>query len=119
MVSRARPVSTRISRSEWLARRCSNSCRICKVSFFLWGTAFLPRIDWKEDYPETFANRRSGRPWPKSLDQFNTKNDSQQGSGSSLNRQYHIDNLGSVQATTDGSQAVETRYVTDAWGNVL
>src|SRR5579871_2115402 len=84
MVSRARPVSTRICRSEWLARKCSKSCRICKVSFFLWGTTFLPRIDWKEGYPQTFAMRRSGRPWPKSggpawpksLDQYNPKNDS-------------------------------------------
>jgi len=40
-------------------------------------------------------------------------------SGVAINRQNHLDALGSVMATTTGSQSVETDYVYDAWGNVL
>ncbi len=37
--------------------------------------------------------------------------------GTNLQRQYHLDALGSVQAITGSSQAVETAYRTDAWGS--
>jgi hypothetical protein len=40
-------------------------------------------------------------------------------SGSGKTRQHHSDALGTEVALTDGSQAIETRYQTDAWGNVL
>ena len=36
-----------------------------------------------------------------------------------LARQYHLDSRGTVAATSLGSQALETRYSTDAFGNVL
>ena len=36
-----------------------------------------------------------------------------------LARQYHLDARGTVAATSLGSQALETRYSTDAFGNVL
>ena len=36
-----------------------------------------------------------------------------------LARQYHLDARGTVAATSLGSQALETRYSTDAFGNIL
>jgi RHS repeat-associated protein len=36
-----------------------------------------------------------------------------------VDRHYHLDGLGTVQALTDGTAAVLTRYLVDAWGNVL
>ena len=36
-----------------------------------------------------------------------------------LARQYHLDARGTVAATSLGSQTLETRYATDAFGNVL
>ena len=36
-----------------------------------------------------------------------------------LARQYHLDARRTVAATSLGSQALETRYSTDAFGNVL
>ena len=36
-----------------------------------------------------------------------------------LARQYHLEAHGTVAATSLGSQALETRYSTDAFGNVL
>jgi RHS repeat-associated protein len=39
--------------------------------------------------------------------------------GSALNHVFHLDQQGSVQALSSGSQAVEKDYETDAWGNLL
>jgi RHS repeat-associated protein len=39
--------------------------------------------------------------------------------GPSLNRVYHEDAWGTVEAATDGAGALETRYATDAFGEVL
>ena len=36
-----------------------------------------------------------------------------------LARQYHLHALGTVAATSLGTQALETRYTTDAFGNQL
>jgi hypothetical protein len=36
-----------------------------------------------------------------------------------VNRAYHLDAQGPVQAITYGGQATETRYLLDAWGSVL
>ena len=36
-----------------------------------------------------------------------------------LARQYHLEAHGTVAATSLGSQTLETRYSTDAFGNVL
>ena len=36
-----------------------------------------------------------------------------------LARQYHLEAHGTVAATSLGSQGLETRYATDAFGNVL
>ncbi len=35
-----------------------------------------------------------------------------------LNRQYHLDALGSVLATSGSNQSIETQYQTDAFGNI-
>ena len=37
--------------------------------------------------------------------------------GSPLERQFHLDHQGSVQALTTSSQSIEADYETDAWGN--
>jgi RHS repeat-associated protein len=37
--------------------------------------------------------------------------------GSPLDRQFHLDHQGSVQALTTSSQSIEADYETDAWGN--
>jgi RHS repeat-associated protein len=39
--------------------------------------------------------------------------------GSALSHVFHLDNQGSVQALSSGSQGVERDYETDAWGNLL